>query len=163
MATKRIVHLRVYRGTEMNYSRDGKVKNVNQLVKLTYLSREWHNFLKHLLANGFCLVEVEKVFNEKGKEVKIPDNISAEVKEASHLEIKEQPLSESQKEVIELKKEIEGLKGNGADKIDHNTNIELSHYSLEGLEAKFPEIAKLKLTNVDDFVAKINELAEGSN
>lgn len=162
MATKRIVHLRVYRGTEMNYSRDGKVKNVNQLVKLPYGSREWHNFLKHLLANGFCTVEVEKVFGAKDKEINIPEEIKKEVAEASHLEVEEQPLSDSQKEVIKLRKENEELKSNGGS--DGGVDlIDLSHYSLEGLEAKFPEIAKLKLTTTESFIEKINELAEGSN
>lgn len=162
MATKRIVHLRVFRGKEMNYSRDGKVKNVNQLVKLTYKSREWDNYLKHLLANGFCSVIVDKVLNEAGKEIEIPNNIKAEVKTASHLEIEEQPLSESQKENIELKKRIAEFEKASKPEAEQPTKpikedggMDLDKMNLSGLRKAFPTI---KATSKEKFIEEVNKL-----
>jgi hypothetical protein len=53
-----IVDLRVYKGTELNYDSNGKVKNENQSIKLFYDSIEWRNQLKNLIANGYIKVEV---------------------------------------------------------------------------------------------------------
>ena len=155
MATKRIVHLRVYKGGELNYDRNGKVKNPNQLVKLPHGSKEWTNYLTHLGANGFCSVEVEKVLNEKGNTVKTFADISTEVKNASSVEIEEQPKSEAQIENEKLRSQIEDLKGN---KNNDSGNEDLTHYSLAGLEAKFPTIAKMGLTTAESFIEKINEI-----
>ncbi len=62
MEKKPVVKLRVYRGREVNYDANRKIKNENQLVSLEYNTKQWSLFMKNLPLNGYCKVEVEKVF-----------------------------------------------------------------------------------------------------
>ena len=50
---KKVVHLRVYRGTKILKDENNKVENENNKVALIYDTLEWHNYLKRLVANGF--------------------------------------------------------------------------------------------------------------
>lgn len=58
------VHLRVYKGQELNYNADGDIKNDSQLVKIGYNTLEWMNFLKHIRAHKFASVGVAAIINK---------------------------------------------------------------------------------------------------
>lgn len=62
MEKKPVVKLRVYRGKEMNYTKDGVVKNENNIVSLIHNTKQWSLFMKNLQINAYCKVEVEGVF-----------------------------------------------------------------------------------------------------
>lgn len=62
MGKKPIIKLRAYRGTEINYDANGKVKNENNLVSLEYGTRMWELYLKNLKLSGLCRIEVESGF-----------------------------------------------------------------------------------------------------
>lgn len=73
---KLCVHLRVYRGKELTYNKDGQSTNENHLVKLEYQTSEYKRFLSHLRPNGFIKAEVEAVLDlSKTNEGKKKDEI----------------------------------------------------------------------------------------
>jgi len=111
------VTLRTYRGKELDYNRDGSIKNDNQSVKLPYNSKSWHNFLKNIVANGYCEVEVEKIaeierektddgFKENETLIE-NEQIVQEVKKA--FEKPEKPLTEQEKRIKMLEEKLEAL------------------------------------------------------
>lgn len=110
MAQKQIVHLRVYRGEDINYTSDGKIKNENQLVKITHNSVEWANFLRHLKSNRYGAVEVEKVLDGKDhEEVRDVSDIKKEVALAfSGAEKK--VLTPEQQYIAELESKLKAIK-----------------------------------------------------
>jgi hypothetical protein len=77
MEKKPVVKLRAYRGKEMNYTKDGVVKNENNIVSLIHGTKQWSLFMKNLPINGYCRVDVEGVFipnfetNEYDREVDV--------------------------------------------------------------------------------------------
>ena len=61
MGKKPVISLRVYRGKQMSYDAQGNVQNENQLIKLTHDTKEWTNFMKNLITNGYLKVDVADV------------------------------------------------------------------------------------------------------
>ena len=116
---KKVVHLRVFKGTKILKDENGKVENENQKVSLTYGSLEWKNYLKHLIANGFCKVEVEKLFELKDSEYvkcEIPEYIKEEVLLA-HKGDQKVKLTPEQQKIADLEAKLEAFmnKGNEVD------------------------------------------------
>lgn len=164
MGTKRIVHLRIYKGKELNYDSAGKIKNENQLVKLVYKSREWHNFLKHIIINGICSVVIETVLIEAGKgyrEVKATKDELAEVKKASVITAIKAPPSEAEIENIELKKKLEAYENR--DMGEHGKEInQTNNPIIKPEDMTFPELRrvfpKIKAKNHKKFLEEIEKL-----
>jgi len=108
---KKVVHLRVFKGKKILKDENGKVENENNKVSLTYETLEWRNYLKRLIANGFCKVEVEKLFELKGEkyvECEVPKKIKDEVLLA-HKGDQTVKLTPEQKEIAELKAQMAEL------------------------------------------------------
>jgi hypothetical protein len=61
MGKKPIVKLRIYRGKNMNYNKDGSPQNENQLISVEHNSMEWKITMKTLPIMGYCQVEVDHV------------------------------------------------------------------------------------------------------
>lgn len=108
MKVKQIVHLRVYRGRELTYNKNGNVTTENWVIKETYGIPEWYLILKMLRPNGFCEVVVEKVTQqqEDGRYVEVHDfsKIANEVAEAFMLP--ENKLTPEQQRIADLEKTI---------------------------------------------------------
>ena len=98
MGKKPAISLRVYRGKQMSYDAQGKVQNENQLVKLTHDTKEWSNFMKNLVTNGYLKVDVE--------DVKLVEKVRVSDKEANDYGFFKDVISQyDDKEMI--KKEVE--------------------------------------------------------
>lgn len=111
MGKKPIAHLRVYKGTELNYDSSGKIKNENQSVKIEHNTIGWANFLKYLKPNQFIKVEVERVLDgETFKEIKDIEPFKEEVA-AAFSPVKKEVLTADQKRIAELEKKIDQLAG----------------------------------------------------
>lgn len=108
MKAKQVVHLRVYRGRELTYNKNGNVTTENWVIKEVYGIPEWYNTLKMLRPNGFCEVEVEKVTQqqEDGRYVETHDftKIAEEVATAFMLEAEK--LSPEQQRIVDLENKI---------------------------------------------------------
>jgi len=92
---------------------NNEIEIENNKVALTYDTLEWHNYLKRLVANGFCKVEVEKVLEwEDGKweSHAIPNSIDKEV-EFAHKGDQTVRLTPEQTEIAELKAQMAELLG----------------------------------------------------
>tara|TARA_R110000772_G_C13310310_1_gene440377 strand:- start:43475 stop:43936 length:462 start_codon:yes stop_codon:yes gene_type:complete len=152
MATKRIVHLRIFKGGELNYDSQGNVKNKNQLVKLPYGSAEWRNYLTHLAANGISTVQVAGVFTVDGKKAKTFKDIVTAVEKASDFGDKKAPAGKSP-----LQLENEKLKAQLEDQDDSDDDIDYDDFTLSGLEKKYPEVAKKGFTSREDFIAELTK------
>lgn len=112
MGKKPIIKLRCYRGTELNYDQDGKVKNENNLVSLEHGSKNWVIFMKNLSLNGFCKVEVEKGFKVLGNgEYEPIENLEEFTKEVAKnfKQEKEEVLTADQKRIAELEAKLEAF------------------------------------------------------
>lgn len=171
MQQKRIVHLRVYVGKELNYNANGNVKNENHKVSLTHGGVEWRNYMKNLTANGFCAVKVENAFDESYEKVSF-DDIEKEVKLAFEGS-QEVVLTKEQQEIKELKAQmaelLAGQKPTAKPKpVKEEANEDVFVPVLpEGktvdkmgraeLEETFPNIAELNPANVGDFRAIVKE------
>lgn len=110
MKTKKVVHLRVYKGNgkdlSLSYDENQNVKNENILVKLTHNTLEWNNYLKHIRVNGFVKAKVEKVLQD-GKEVSTKD-IAKEVENAIN-PVEKKELTYDQKRIADLEAKIDAL------------------------------------------------------
>ena len=162
MAQKRIVHLRVYRGKELNYDANGNVKNESHLIKCREHTAEFNNHLKYLHLNGYAKVDVEAVYaDEGGKYAKIEaQDIVNQVVEAFYkddklaqadsrwksLDVKEQPvIAEVVESTDEDEIEVPELpEGKSLDDLNYNA-----------LKKLFPNVAELKPQGVKDFRAQI--------
>lgn len=166
MSQKRIVHLRVYRGREINYDKNGKVKNENHLIKSTEDSVEFNNVLKYISQSGYCKVEVEKVFKktDKGYEQVDSKEIEELVNEAINGKVVEKELTPDQKRIEQLermvkelsdakqpkaKKQSEKPKGDDLHELPKGKTID--NMSKKQLETSFPEIADLNPANLKEF------------
>ena len=86
--SRKIVHLRVIKGSKKTFNEDVTLANENQIVKLEHGRLEWQNYMENLHRNGFCEAHAEKVIeyskdkdeegNYKYKEVDV-EKIEAEV------------------------------------------------------------------------------------
>lgn len=113
MEKKPIIKLRTYRGREINYDANGKIKNENNLVSLDYGTKIWALFMKNLPLNGYCKVDVEKAFKVTGNGYEPIEDLSVyqkEVKEAFNPK-KEVALTDDQKRIAELEAKIEAMAG----------------------------------------------------
>lgn len=155
MATKRIVHLRIFKGGELNYDSQGNVKNKNQLVKLPHGSAEWRNYLKHLAANGISTVKVEKVITGTGKAAKSSNDIVAEVEAA--LGVEKGKNKEVGKSPLQLENEKLKLQLEDQNNSDDSADVDYDDYTLSGLEKKYPEAAKKGFTSREDFIAELQK------
>lgn len=120
MGKKPVISLRVYRGKQMSYDAQGNVQNENQLVKLTHDTKEWTNFMKNLISNGYLKVDVADVkLVEKKKDeegffrdiISQYDNKIIIIKEVedvfkAHTTV---PMSSSDKKIAELEAKINAL------------------------------------------------------
>lgn len=61
------IKLKLYRGKELSYDKTGKIKNEQQVIKLSD-GVEWFNYLKYIKAQGLCQVDFISVI-ENGKEI----------------------------------------------------------------------------------------------
>lgn len=164
MKVKQIVHLRVYRGRELTYNKNGNVTTENWVVKEVHGIPEWYLTLKMLRPNGFCEVAVEKVtqMQEDGRHVPVEDfsKIAAEVAEAFMLP--EEKLSPEKQRIADLEKTVADmqamLKGTyvepkaSASKSDEMEALQAEYLALKGEKAHHlwkaerlkAEIAELK-------------------
>lgn len=165
MEQKRIVHLRVFRGRELNYDANGKVKNENHKVSLTYDTVEYTNYLNHIQKNGFCKVEVIGAYQE-GKKADHSD-ISEQVKQAFEgVEII--PTDPRDLKIAQLEKQMKALiaaSSNAAVETDTKTDADPNAIDIPvlakgetidklgrgRLEELFPNIAELEPANVGEF------------
>ena len=139
---KKVVHLRVFKGKKILKDENGKVENENNRVSLTYESLEWKNYLKRLIANGFCKVEVEKLFElVDGKYVpcEIPNKIKEEVLIA-HKGDQTIRLTPEQQKIADLEAKLEAFMNLG--KKDEDVDNDL-----EELKAKYKEQEKKDVPN----------------
>ena len=120
MSKKSIVHLRVYKGTQMTFDANQKPLNENQLVKMQHGSFEWNNFMKMAGRNGYCKMEVEKVIevsgigeDEKIEVIEDTKAIKAEVKNAINPE-QEVVLTPDQQKIKDLEAKLEAFMSSGA-------------------------------------------------
>ena len=105
---KPIVHLRVYKGTQVLYDAQGNIQTPNQIVKLTHDTIEWKNFMKTLPTSGYGLAKVEKMLDgDTQEEIEISKEIAKEVDNI--FKAPEKELTPEQKEIAELKKMVENL------------------------------------------------------
>lgn len=168
MKQKRIVHLRVFRGRELNYDANGNVKNENHKVSLTYDTVEYSNYLKHIQKNGFCKVIVEGAF--EGEEKVNHEDISQEVKEAFEgveivatdpRDLKISRLEKQMKDLIESNKakpKTSKTKANPNEGFEPSILPEGETIDTLGrgkLEKLFPNIADLNPANVGEFRVQI--------
>ena len=161
MKVKQIVHLRVYRGRELTYNKNGNVTTENWVIKEVYGIREWYTFLSMLRPNGFCEVEVERVTQEQedGRYVDSHDfsKIAAEVAEAFMLPenkptTEQQRIAELEKTIAEMQSMLKGTYMPPKENIvvpnkleSSNKNIEVQGMSkLEEMEALQAEYLTLK-------------------
>tara|TARA_R110002096_G_scaffold350308_3_gene543355 strand:+ start:56 stop:580 length:525 start_codon:yes stop_codon:yes gene_type:complete len=86
MGKKPIVKLRVYRGKQMTYNKDGSVQNENQLISVEHKSTQWKLTMKTLPIMGYCEVGVDHILEDKDgewiKKNKDIESYSKEVAEA---------------------------------------------------------------------------------
>ena len=66
---KKVVILRVYKGSEILKNESGEIKTENQLIKLEYPSLYFKQNIENFALLGFGKVEIIKVTNTKGEEV----------------------------------------------------------------------------------------------
>ena len=134
---KKVVWLRTFKGMEVLKREDGSFKNENQIVKLTHDTLDWANFMKHLPANPFCRVDVEKVLdfiNGKWEEIEIPKEIINEVKKA-HVGSKEVKLTPQEQKIADLEAKLEKLLSKEEEPMNENVD-ELADLQAQ-YEAKF--------------------------
>lgn len=165
MKQKRIVHLRVFRGRELNYDANGNVKNENHKVSLTYDTVEYSNFLKHIQKNGFCKVAVTAAY--QGDEKVKHDDIAQEVKEAfegieivatdprdlkiAQLEKQMKALIESNSKTPKATKPAPKAIGETFEPPILPEGETIDKIGRKDLEELFPNIAELNPANVSEF------------
>lgn len=166
MAQKRIVHLRVYRGKELNYDAHGNIKNESQLIKCREHSAEFNNQLKYLHLSGFARVDVEKVFLDEGgkyTEIEAQDLVN-QVVEAYYKDLKVAKTDERWKDLNAVKEDPKGIEVNKPEEIhepelpEGKTLDDLKYNTLKKL---FPNIADLKPQGVKEFREKIKTTYPG--
>ena len=105
---KPIVHLRVYKGTQVLYDAQGNIQTPNQIVKLTHDTIEWKNFVKTIPTSGYGLAKVEKMLDgDTLEEIEISKEIAKEVDNI--FKVPEKELTADQKRIADLEAKIEAL------------------------------------------------------
>jgi len=104
----------------MSYDAQGNVQNENQLVKLMHDTKEWTNFMKNLITNGYLKVDVadvklvEKKKDEDGffRDVITQYDDKEMIRKEVELVFKSQttvPLTPAEKRIAELEAKINKL------------------------------------------------------
>lgn len=109
---KPIIRVRAFRGTELNYDANGKIKNENNTIAYEYGSKLWDLFLKNIKLNGYCKVNVESVKELiKDAEYKTIEDISKFEKEVQDAFVGTvvEKLTPDQKRIAELEAKLELL------------------------------------------------------
>jgi len=108
---KPVLKLRLYRGTEVNYDRDGVVKNENNLCSLEYGTKQWDIFMSNLAIAGYCQVDVEKGFlpDGNGNYNEINDLSQYEKEVHEHFAPRSEEVLENS-ELTALRAELDSLK-----------------------------------------------------
>lgn len=117
----KVVNLQVYKGSKVLYTAERTVENQNQSVKLIHGTLEWKNYMKHLDHHGYCLIEVNSVKDEKGKELD-KSEIEEEVAIA-HRRTEEKALTPEQKEIASLKAQMAELVGTKKEKVEVKVEV----------------------------------------
>lgn len=107
------VHLRVYRGPELRYDKNGNPTTENQIVKLQHNTQEYHRFLSMFRANGYCGVEVVRIYDAASKkevsDSDIVDPIKEEVDKAFNDGLQPEMTAE-QKRIADLEATVQQMK-----------------------------------------------------
>lgn len=158
-----IIKLRVYKGKEVNYDSNGKIKNENQAIKIFYDSVEWRNQLKNLKVNGYSKVEVEsanyvsrnKDLTETIEPLEDTSKIIEEVKIAFEGDNKPK-LTPDQERIAKLEEMIEKLtKSNIKEKESSK-----KEKSIEDIRVEYEEVFGEKphhMTKAETLLQKIKE------
>jgi hypothetical protein len=153
MGKKPIVKLRIYRGKQMNYNKDGSPQNENQLISVEHNSMEWKITMKTLSIMGYCQVEVDHVledssngwekkkdgiesfskevaeaYSPKSKIVKSPDQLRIEQLEAQNKEMLAK-MESFMANKSNAKKEVKEVK---KDEVDGLKELKLEYFTLLG-------------------------------
>ena len=142
----KVVKLRVYKGSEVLYSAEGTVKNQNQYVKLIHGTLEWKNYLKYILIQNYCKVEVISLIDLKSEKELDIENVQKEVNEAN-LKNKKAPMTKEQQEIAELKEQVKALVGGAQIPNKETPKPEIKKEvdpELEKLRAEYEEVVGKK-------------------
>lgn len=78
--SQQVIHLRVYKGKELNYDANRNIKNENQIVKLVKDTLEAKHFIDSMAQSRYCDIDVEKVVDSiTGKEIKLTKKDAEEI------------------------------------------------------------------------------------
>jgi len=167
MGEKPIVSLRVYRGKEVNFDENGKIRNENQSIKVFYNTVEWTNQLKHLRANGYIKVDVESAKVIKSGKVVSDyqdiESIKLEVKKAFEGN-KEVVMTPEQKKIADLEAKLEAFMYGSKPENNETKNSEEENKKdvMKELRAKYRDLNDNKggspRWSEEDYRQKIAEL-----
>lgn len=145
MEKKPIIKLRTYRGREINYDANGKIKNENNLVSLEHNTIAWKLFMKNLPLNGYCKVDVESGFKQLSSGYEPIEDLTdfqTEVNEAFNPK-KKLELTPEQKQISELRSQLDALmKGDKPKKKEKKEDKKVE--ATKNKEIKTPTKADLK-------------------
>lgn len=146
MEKKPVVHLRVYRGSDLNYTANGKIKNENQSIKITHNTVHWADFKKHLHANQYVKVEVEKVLdgNDHTKELSDISKFIEEVEIAFNGPKIEKALTPEQIEIAELKAQLNAFMSAGKKESIKNDSKEEIDIELQAARDEYVKVFSKK-------------------
>lgn len=176
MAVKKpTVSLRVYKGSEVYYDKEGNVVNENQIITLEHNTLSWRLFLQHITRHGYVLVEVEKAYYSElkdGKEIieelKDIKDIQDEIKKAFNpaddviLTPEQLRIQELEAKNAEFQEKLDSLitsKVESATKPPKKSNTEKTKIQL--LRAEYYELAGKRCApswDESELELKINEL-----
>lgn len=144
MGKKPVVKLRVYRGKQMNYNKDGSVQNENQLISVEYNSMQWKLTMRTLSIMGYCEVGVDHILEDKnGEWVRNDKDIAdynKEVEDAYNPKSKT-PKTADQLRIENLEAKIEALL---AIKEPNKVVVEEDNSNLKELQLEYFELFEKK-------------------
>lgn len=166
------IHLRIYKGKPgvkgIAKNEAGKVINENHLVKLSYGSLEWDNYMKNLRVMNFVKVEVVGFYDKTDKDGSFvyneaPEDVLKEV-DSSMTAQEEVPLTPQQKEIAELKAQMAEFLGSKktekkseAPQADNTPNI---NEELDAARARYKEVFGKKPNTLLKLETLNNKIAE---
>lgn len=106
---KPIVHLHLYKGSEVIYNASGKCINENQPYNEKYYSSSFKNFLT--VINQYCKVDVVGITNSKGEkwqDESLIDIVKKDIREAQ-ANVNAKALTPDQKRIAELEAKLNTL------------------------------------------------------
>lgn len=172
MAVKKpTISLRVYKGSEVYYDKEGNVINENQIITLTHDTLSWRLFLQHITRHGYAAVDVERAYfsefedgKEKIEEVKELKTYQNEVEKAFNI-IEDVSLTPEQLRIQELEAKNaefqEKLDSLITSKVESVTKSTTKKTKIQLLRAEYYELASKRCAPSWDEATlelKINEL-----